>query len=684
MSQHNRLADETSPYLLQHAHNPVHWYPWGKEALDLALKEDRPIFLSVGYSACHWCHVMERESFENDSVAALMNKHFINVKVDREERPDIDEIYMKAVQRLTGSGGWPMSVFLTPKLEPFFGGTYFPPFRAYGRPGFADVLKGLARAWSQDREKVLKQAAQLAEGIAKEGKVDARGQVAREVLDQSLAALSQSFDSSWGGFGGAPKFPHAMDIRICLRHWLRTGREEALHMATFTLQKMARGGIYDQLGGGFHRYSTDEQWLIPHFEKMLYDNALLIPAYLEAYLATDREEFAETARGSCEWVLREMVTAEGGLASTQDADSEGEEGRFFVWTPDELTQVLGSKLSGWAQEWWDVSDEGNFEHGNSALWRKEPGENIARRLKVPLQELEPAMAEAKEKLFAAREERIKPGWDDKVLAAWNGLMISALAKAFQVLEDERYLDAARRAARYVLEEMRDEDGRLFATARGGKAHLRGCLDDYVFMIAGLIDLYESDFDEAWLREAIALNEIVERRFHDDEHGGYFTTADDHEALIARLKNPHDGALPSGNGVHALNLLRLAELTGQSELAGRAQDTILSLGGLVNRYPSAFGQLLAAVHFQTSGPREVVIAGELEWPSTQTMLAQVRRTLQPARVVALARQGVDETLLPLIAEKPAEGRTAVAYLCRNYACQAPTSSPQELGRELSDA
>ena len=677
----NRLGRETSPYLLQHAHNPVDWYPWGPEALERATREDRPIFLSIGYSACHWCHVMERESFENEKLAELMNEHFINIKVDREERPDLDEIYMKAVQYMTGSGGWPMSVFLTPDLEPFFGGTYFPPFRAHGRPGFADVLTGLSRAWQEDRERVLEQAGKLTESIVKEAGLDTRSTVEAEALDRSLAALTQNFDTEWGGFGSAPKFPHAMDIRMALRHHLRTGRPEALHMATFTLDRMAAGGIYDQLGGGFHRYSTDERWLIPHFEKMLYDNALLIPAYLEAYLLTGEERYVRIATESAEWVLREMITPEGGFASTQDADSEGEEGRFFVWTPDELVRVLGAKTGGRAQEWWDVSDEGNFENGTSALWHKEPAAEVAERLHVPLEELRKEMAEARATLFAEREKRVKPGWDDKVLVAWNGLMISAMAMLHQVTGSERPLDAARRAARTILSEMRAEDGTLFATARGGRAHIRACLDDYVFLIAGLIDLYESDFDPNWIREALALERIVAEQFHDSDNGGFFTTGKDHEKLIARLKNPQDGALPSGNGVHALNLLRLAELCGRGDLAQRAESTILSVGGLVNRYPQAFSQLLMAVDFLAAGPREIVVAGSRDDANTHALVTAVRATFQPARVVALAGPDADEDLMPVLADKAAGPDGAQAFVCRNYACQAPVETPEALRDEL---
>ncbi len=480
----NRLANETSPYLLQHAHNPVDWYPWGPEALERSRREDRPIFLSVGYSACHWCHVMERESFENEEIAARMNALFVNVKVDREERPDIDEIYMKAVQSMTGSGGWPMSVFLTPDLEPFFGGTYFPPRGLHGRPGFGELLEALARSWRDDRPRVVQHGQRMAERIAAEGRVDARGEIDPSVLERSLEALTANFEPLYGGFGGAPKFPHATDLRLMLRHAQRNGSEEARRMVLHTLDRMARGGIHDQLGGGFHRYSTDERWLIPHFEKMLYDNALLVPAYLEAHLVTGDADLARTAQRACDWALREMTTPAGGFASAQDADSEGEEGRFFVWTPRQLEDVLGARLGRQAAEWYGVTAEGNFEHGTSALWRDVPAAEVARRLGIGVAELTPAMEEARTRLLAARGERVRPATDDKVLASWNGLMISALAFAHQVLGDARHLDAARRAANFVLGSMRQSGRRLFATARAGRAHVNAGLDDYAFMIQG--------------------------------------------------------------------------------------------------------------------------------------------------------------------------------------------------------
>ena len=624
----NRLANEKSPYLLQHAHNPVDWYPWGPEAFEKARREDKPIFLSVGYSTCHWCHVMERESFENEPIARLMNEGFVNVKVDREERPDIDEIYMKAVQAMTGSGGWPMSVFLTPDLEPFFGGTYFPPQGQHGRPGFAELLTALSRAWREDRASLVKRGALLAQHIADEGRIETASDLDPAVLDLSLSALQQSFDPRWGGFGGAPKFPHALDLRLCLRHWKRTGDASALKVATFTLDRMSAGGIHDQLGGGFHRYSTDEEWLIPHFEKMLYDNALLVPAYLEAFLATREPRYAHVARECCEWVLREMVTATGGFASSQDADSEGQEGKYFAWTPQQLAQVLGAKHGAWAAAWFGVTEAGNFEHGASALWRHDAPQTVARGLGVPLAELDSAMADARTKLFAARATRVRPATDDKVLAAWNGLMISALAQAWQITHEDRFLTAARRAATYVLTGMRQDDGRLFAAARNGRAHLNAYLDDYAFVIQALVDLYESDFDERWLHEALVLESILADRLEDAGAGGFFTTARDHEKLIARLKNPQDGALPSGNGVQALNLLRLAELTGRRDLAERARRTIRAVGALANRYPAAFSQVLIAVDWLAAGPREIVVAGRLGDQRADEMLRHVRSTFLP--------------------------------------------------------
>jgi len=679
-ARENRLARETSPYLLQHARNPVDWYPWGPEALARAKAEDKPIFLSVGYSACHWCHVMERECFENEGIARLMNELFVNVKVDREERPDVDEIYMKAVQAMTGSGGWPMSVFLTPDLEPFYGGTYFPPHGMHGRPGFPQVLTGLGKAWKDDRANLSKRARTLAEHIADEGRAKAAGEIDPAVLDASRLALVGQLDPRWGGFGDAPKFPHALDLRLLLRHAQRTDDAAARHAAILSLERMAEGGIHDQLGGGFHRYSVDEQWLVPHFEKMLYDNALLVPAYLEAFLVTGEARHAEVARRACDWALREMRTAEGGFASSQDADSEGEEGKFFVWTLRALEDVLGKKLGSQAAAWFGVTADGNFEHGNSILWRHDPSEKVARELGTTVAELEASMRSASAKLLAERERRVKPGTDDKVLASWNGLFVSALAQAHQVLDEPRYLEAARAAAHWILTGMRQPDGRLYATSRHGRAHLNAYLDDYAFTIQGLLDLYESDFDPRWIREALALDEVLRDRF-EDEGGGYYTTARDHEKLIARLKAPHDGALPSGNGVQALNLLRLSELTGRRDLAERAERAIRSMAGLVNRFPQAFSALLLAVDWLAVGPREIVLAGALESADVRAMLRVVRETYAPQRVVALAGPGADMDLIPLLRDKTPSSKGARAYVCRNWSCGSPADDADALRAEI---
>ena len=676
----NRLAGETSPYLLSHAHNPVDWYPWGEEALERSKREDRPIFLSIGYSACHWCHVMERESFENESIAELMNTHFVCIKVDREERPDLDEIYMRSVQMMTGRGGWPMSVFLTPDLEPFFGGTYFPPEAVDGRPGFRQLLEELARVWTDQRESVERAADQVLERLRGEAQMRTSGEVDVDKLREVVhTALTTSFDKTWGGFGRAPKFPRTVDLTLAVRHWLRTNDAEALTIATHSLDRMLQGGVYDQLGGGFHRYSVDAQWKIPHFEKMLYDNALLVPVLLEAHLATGKERYARVARETCDWALREMVTPEGGFASAQDADSEGEEGRFFVWTPAELTEILGEPHAAWTAALYDVTEQGNFEHGKSALWRPRPAQDVATELGIEPDELHAAMRTSRAKLLAVRDRRVRPLTDDKVLPAWNGMMISALARAHQVLDEPRYLAAAQRAASYVLGSMRRDSGRLYATARGGQAHLEAYLDDYAFMIQGLLDLYETDFDERWIRSALAFDRILHEHFEDPRAGGFYTTADDHEELLVRLKSPHDGAIPAGNGVHALNLFRLAELTGDTKARERAERTLEAFGSAIARSPRGHGSLVLALDFARSKPRQIVVAGSDDAPEVAAFLKELRGRLQPARVVARARPNADPELLPLLEGRLGEEPTA--YVCRDFTCKRPAATAEELATQL---
>jgi uncharacterized protein YyaL (SSP411 family) len=668
---HNRLIHETSPYLRKHAHNPVDWYPWGPEALERARSEDKPIFLSIGYSACHWCHVMERECFENAEIAALMNRRYVNIKVDREERPDIDEIYMKAVTALTGAGGWPMSVFLTPQLQPFFGATYLPPERMHGRPSFPDVLQGLADAYANERERVAEHARQLTAAIGEEAKLDTRGSLPPGVLDLSLQQFKRRFDSTWGGFGGAPKFPHAADLRLCLRHHRRTGEAEALHMATFTLATMMNGGIFDQLGGGFHRYSVDREWRVPHFEKMLYDNALLVPAYLEAFTLTGNVRYAEVARAACDWALREMQLPDGGFASAQDADSEGEEGRFFVWTKDELERVLGPERARVVAAYYDVSDAGNFEDGKSVLWMPRKSSEISDQLGMGVGELELAVAQAKPLLLAARGERVRPDTDDKVLTAWNGLMVSALAQAHQVLKEPRYLSAAVRCMSFVQGALRQPD-----------AHVNAGLDEYAFVITALIDLYETTFERSYLSKALLFAELVEARFADATLGGYFTTGEGHEPLIARLKSTHDGALPSGAAVHALNLARLGALCSRPELQARALAACEALGAMAQRFPQAFSQLFIALDFMRQRPREVVIAGELDDPETGALLAAVRGSFRPQRVVALAHREADRVLVPMVEGKTPGPNGPRAFVCEEYRCLEPVDDAAGLLRELN--
>ncbi|HTU26366.1 MAG TPA: thioredoxin domain-containing protein, partial [Pirellulales bacterium] len=537
----NRLANETSPYLLTHAHNPVDWHPWGDEALAVAAQEDKPIFLSIGYSACHWCHVMERESFENPAIAAVLNAHFVPIKVDREERPDLDQIYMNAVQIMTGRGGWPMSVFLTPDGRPFYGGTYWPPAARHGMPGFDQVLAAVAEAWRDRRPQALEQAGDLTDHLRHVAVPPVTpGMPSERQLTGAAAALGRAFDSEHGGFGRAPKFPHPIDLELLLHVWHRTRNDELLKIVTLSLDRMAAGGMYDQLGGGFHRYSVDERWLVPHFEKMLYDNALLARTYVAASLATGRAAYAQIARETCDYVLREMTDPAGGFYSTQDADSEGEEGKFFVWTPAELAEILGDEAARTFSAVYDVTEAGNFE-GASILHLAEPIETWAERLGRPASELRTELAASRQKLLSARLRRVPPARDDKVLVSWNGLMIEALATAAVALDEPRYLAAACRAADFLLTTMRQSDGRLLHSWRAGQAKLAAYLDDYAGLAAALAALYQGSFDERYIDAACDLADAMLARFRDAKDGGFFYTADDHPPLIARTHDLYDNA-----------------------------------------------------------------------------------------------------------------------------------------------
>ena len=684
----NRLIDETSPYLLQHAHNPVDWYPWGEEALNLAKNLDKPILLSIGYSACHWCHVMERESFENEKIAAIMNKYYINIKVDREERPDLDEIYMSAVQIMTGSGGWPMTVFLTPELKPFYGGTYFPPDDRYGRPGFPKLLEAVEDAYRSKREEINEQAEKLVSHINQISNPKGVENLSLDdkIIEQAFYHYQNRFDSQHGGFGQAPKFPPGMGLILLLRYWKRSGNSRALHIVEFTLEKMARGGMNDQLGGGFHRYSTDEIWLTPHFEKMLYDNSLLTVTYLEAFQATGKPFYREVVEETLGYILREMYDQQnGGFYSTQDADSEGEEGKFFVWTPDEVEQILGQADAKVFCDFYDVTDHGNFEHQN-ILWVKTPTDLYTKKTNIEQTDLINILSRCKKKLFDAREKRIKPGLDDKILTSWNGLMIRSMGLAYQILGDPRYLEAAETSAKFILKELVQKNGHLLRTHRAGKSHLNACLEDYSYFIAGLIELYQATFDPYWLREANRLNQIMISQFWDSQNGGFFFTGKDHPKLIVRSKSAYDGATPSGASMAVHVLLRLAILLNQPDLKEKAKITFSLYDHTMKTAPSGSAQMLCGVDFLIDAPKEIAIVGNPLSEQTQEILRNIHRRFVPNKVIALLNPNTEEKqeieeLIPLLAGKTSiDGKTTI-YVCQNYACQLPTTDIDDLDKLL---
>jgi uncharacterized protein YyaL (SSP411 family) len=677
----NRLANEKSPYLLQHADNPIDWYPWGEEAFARAGKEDKPIFLSVGYSACHWCHVMEEESFEDQEVAGLMNEHFVAVKVDREERPDVDRIYMSVCQAMTGSGGWPLTVVMTPQKKPFFAGTYFPKEARYGRPGLMEVLEQIASLWKDDRQRLLQAGDQVTEAVRETALSSQSGDISEAMLQQAYDNFSDRFDLAHGGFGGAPKFPTPHNLTFLLRWWKRSGQEEALIMVERTLDAMWRGGLYDHLGFGFHRYSTDERWLVPHFEKMLYDQALLAMAYVEAYQATGKEQYAEVAREVFGYVLRDMTAPKGGFYSSEDADSEGQEGKFYVWTEKELSAILGSKDGALTARFYGLTAGGNFEDGGNILHRNKSMEEMSAAEGLSVEELDKILQRSRKKLFTVREKRVRPAKDDKVLADWNGLMIAALAKGARVLDQPDYARAAVRATDFLLATMRDSNGRLLHRYRLGEAGVPGYADDYAFLAWGLVELYEATFQARYLRDALDITDQMLDLFWDDQRGGLYFTARDGEDLIARTKESYDGAVPSGNSVAALNLLRLSRMTMRSDLQDRAEQLMRSFAGRAGEAPTAYAQLLIAVDFALGPANEIVIAGELQAEDTRKMLAALRRTFLPRKVVIFHPDGPEgqlmEEIVPWIKEQSSMDGRATAYVCQDFACQMPTSDAAEM-------
>ena len=711
-SEHtNRLAHEKSPYLLQHAQNPVDWYPWGKDAFAKARRENKPIFLSVGYSTCHWCHVMAHESFESEEVAAIMNREFVNIKVDREERPDVDRVYMTFVQATTGGGGWPMSVWLTPDLKPFVGGTYFPPEDRYGQPGFKKVLERIATAWKENHEKIAEQGGKIVAALresqstpAAEGKIDAG------ILDAAYRQIERSYDPKEGGFGSAPKFPRPVTLNFLSRFYARDPKSEsgkqALEMALFTLRKMAAGGMHDHLGGGFHRYSVDRYWHVSHFEKMLYDQAQLAVAYLDAFQITQDPQYQSVARDILDYVARDLTSKEGGFFSAEDADSpavagggdpghvKNTEGAFYVWAKKEIDAALGDAAEifdfhygvqshGNAPEGSDPQDE---FRGKNILIERHTIAETAKQFKKREDEVRESLARSREKLFAIRAKRPRPHLDDKIIAAWNGLMISAYARAAQVLNEPRYLETATRAAKFLRANLYDEKSKLlFRSYRDGRSAVEGFADDYAFVVQGLLDLYEASFDVEWLKFAKQLQETQDRLFFDEKNGGYFTTSGKDASVLLRMKDDNDSAEPAASSIAALNLLRLSQIYDDKQLEDRPRKTIDAFATTLSHFPSAMPQMLVALDFSSSKPRQIVVAGRKDGPETKALLREVRRHFLPTTILFLADGAEGQKYLgerneAIRAMSMVDGKPA-AYVCENFTCKTPVTDPKQLGELL---
>jgi uncharacterized protein YyaL (SSP411 family) len=700
----NRLIHETSPYLLQHAHNPVDWYPWGEEALAKAKSEDKVILLSIGYSSCHWCHVMAHESFENESTARLMNENFVSIKVDREERPDIDALYMDAVQAMTGSGGWPMTVFLTPEGLPFYGGTYFPPKDRYGMPGFPTLLRRISEYYRNSREKVEETAEQFRDFYSRRvhlerltaGGIDQQDGDNLAILKEAVGRLAASFDGSTGGFGGAPKFPHPMSLDFLLGQHLRRAsrhaqvttsaastrpRDSELGMVEFTLEKMAHGGIYDQIGGGFHRYSVDDRWLVPHFEKMLYDNALLSRAYLHAYQVTGKPFYRRIVEETLDYVQREMLSPDGGFYSTQDADSEGEEGKFYLWTPAEVKAALGDEDGALFCAFYDVTEAGNFEQKN-ILHVDHSLTEVAEQQGVSIERLEQALARGREVLYNMRSERVWPGLDNKILTGWNGLMLRSFAEAARVLGRDDYRANAERTATFLLTTM-NSDGRLLRSYRDGQAKLKGYLEDYANLALAVLELYQTTHNARWFSAARHLADQMLDLFWDDEDGGFFSTGKDHEELVGRPKELMDNATPSGNSSATELLLRLAAYTGEDTYHSRAESILRPLVPAMAQHPSALSQMLIALDFLVGPTYEVALVGDPAAPDTHALLAVLSQQFRPNLVLAVAKPDDSEAVnaVPLLQERPQRNGAATAYVCQNFACKEPVTTPEALAAQV---
>jgi len=699
----NRLANEKSPYLLQHAHNPVDWYPWGKEAFEKAKKENKPIFLSIGYSTCHWCHVMEEESFANPEIAKLMNENFVNIKVDREERPDVDRVYMNFVIASTGSGGWPMTVLLTPDLKPFWGGTYFPPDSKFGMPGMKQIIPQIAQAWQKDREKVIASANDITQQLQKMVAVapDPDAELEKASLMKGYEQLAASFDERLGGFGRAPKFPQPVNVNFMLHYHHRSGEKKALDMVLTTLQQMARGGMHDQLGGGFHRYSTDERWFLPHFEKMLYDQAQLANVYLDAYQITRDEFYASVARDILNYVLRDMTGKDGQFYSAEDADSVADparpdkktEGAFYVWTNEEIRRTLDERAADVFSYYYGVEKSGNvdrdphneFPHKN-VLYVAHSTEEAGEKFNLSQQEVQSLLADGRAKMLKAREAHPRPHLDDKTIVAWNGLMISPMARAGLVLDEPRYTQAAARAAEFIKTNLYNSQTHILTRVwREGRSDIDGFLSDYAFFIHGLLDLYETTLDVRWLKMALDLQEKQDALFWDKQAGGYFDTTGTDPSVLMRMKEDSDNAEPSGNSIAALNLLRLSQMTDSRELRDKAEKTLGAFASRLSQYPAAMPQMLVAYDFHLDKTRQIVLAGRPGAPDTQAMLKEIYARYIPNKIILSADGGDGQKFL---AERvafvqgvaPINGR-ATAYVCENYVCQLPTNEVPKLAAIL---
>ena len=685
--EYNRLVFEKSPYLLQHAANPVDWHPWGEEAFQKAEEADKPIFLSIGYSTCHWCHVMEHESFEDLQMAALINETFIPIKVDREERPDIDRIYMSVSQALTGTGGWPLTIILTPEKQPFFAGTYFPKESRFQRTGLMEIIPKLAELWKNKRGELLESAEKITNYLKQNNTTDA-GELNKPVLDRAYRQLSDRFDSVQGGFGSAPKFPSAHNLTFLLRYWHQTGEKHALEMVELTLNKMRLGGIFDQVGFGFHRYSTDSYWLLPHFEKMLYDQAMLAMAYVEVFQATGKEEYAQTAREILTYVLRDMTSPEGGFYSAEDADSEGEEGLFYLWNPEEFRESLGDESGELFINLFNLEEGGNFfdeatksKTGRSILYLKKPLAELNREINLPEEEFSDFWEKTRQMLYEIREKRIHPFKDDKILTDWNGLMIAAFAKAAAALGEPQYALAAKNAADFIWVKLRDEDGKLQKRYRDREAGLPAHLDDYAFLAWGMLELYEAEFDPEYLQRAIDLNTMMLEEFWDPQNGGLFFTAKGQTDLIVRSKEIYDGAIPSGNSVAAFNLLRIGRMTANPDLEEQARLIGSAFSSQVSSVPVGHTQLLSAMIFAFGPAYEVVITGDAEAEDTIAMLEVLNLNYHPNKVTLFRPIGNQKPPITELAEFtkaqiPIDGK-ATAYVCKDYTCSAPTTDINEM-------